>query len=238
VNVAVFDLETNGLTGSSVLSASSIVFNGEGAVLDLFNRFYLPVESLDRSAVRVHGLTPGRLLALRERAATPLYFVEDWPELLGFWAAWEVAGVVAHNLSFDVSFLPEAAQGTFLWWCSMKGLTEYCALPKRSGGSGTFKWPRLGEATTIVCDGPNALPSPEETQRAENAVGEEGMPHVSLYDCFQLYRVVGRVAKHRRHLLRFAPFLIPYSPPKKRRFATPLFPTHDVFTRKILESVI
>ncbi|MDR1978300.1 MAG: 3'-5' exonuclease [Synergistaceae bacterium] len=229
MNIAVFDLETNGMAGSSVLSASSIVFDDGGTILDVFNRFYLPLERPDPYAERVHGLTPGRLLALREHLDIPSYFVEDWPDLIEFWEARDVEGVVVHNLSFDTAFLPEIAQGAFLWWCSMKGLTAYCAIPKRPGstrGAGTFKWPKLGEVTDVVCDGPNALEPPKATEDVENEIGE-GVSHVSLSDCFALYRVVSRIAKHRGDLLQFAPFVTLFRAPRvveKRAFP-------DVFTR-------
>jgi DNA polymerase III epsilon subunit-like protein len=213
MNVAVFDLETNGLMGSSVLSASSIVFDDEGVVLDVFNRFYLPLEPHDDYVTRIHGLTLGRLLALREHIEAPSHFTEDWPDLLNFWGALGVEGVVVHNLAFDTSFLPEVAQGAFLWWCSMKGLTAYCAIPKRGGGA--FKWPKLEEVMDVVCNGPNALAPSKATEDVENAI-EDGVPHVSLFDCFELYRVVSRIAKHHRNLLRFAPFATPFRPPQVR----------------------
>jgi hypothetical protein len=212
MNAAVFDLETNGLRGSSVLSASSIVFSDDGGVLDVFNRFYLPLEPHNRHVTRIHGLTLGRLLALREHTEAPCHFIEDWPDLLSFWDTLDVEGVVVHNLAFDTSFLPEIAQGAFRWWCSMKGLTAYCAIPKR-GVSGALKWPKLGEVMNIVCHGPNALEPSKATEDAENAM-EGGVPHVSLFDCFELYRVVSRILKHQRDLLRFAPFVTPFHPPK------------------------
>ena len=142
MNIAVFDVETNGMAGTSVLSASSIVFDGEGRLLGLFNRFYLPIEPPDERVARVHGLTPGRLLELRKKLEAPLHFLEDWPDLLSFWDDCDVTGVAVHNLAFDASFLPEVAQATRLWWCSMKGLSAYCAIPKRfgrSGRAGAFK---------------------------------------------------------------------------------------------------
>jgi hypothetical protein len=237
VNIAVFDLETNGMAGSSVLSASSIVFDGEGAILDIFNRFYLPRERFDPYTARIHGLTPGRLLALRERVPSSPYFLEDWSGLADFWAAWDVAGIAVHNLSFDTSFLPEIAQGAFLWWCSMRGLTDYCAIPKRPGNARrngrTFKWPKLGEAASIVCDGPASLPPAAAAERIENAMGG-GAPHVSLFDCFELYRVVSRVARHRADLLRFAPFAAPFRPSGARPAALAAAPAPDRFTEAVL----
>jgi DNA polymerase III epsilon subunit-like protein len=212
MNIAVFDLETNGLQGSSVLSASSIVFDDEGVVRDVFNRFYLPLEPFNNYVTRIHGLTFGRLRALREHIEAPSHFIEDWPDLLDFWDALNVEGVVVHNLTFDTSFLPEAAQRAFLWWCSMRGLVNYCAIPKR-GVSEVFKWPKLEEARDIVCDGPNALAPSKATEDAENTM-TDGVSHVSLFDCFELYRVVSRIVKHHRHLLQFAPFVTPFRPPK------------------------
>ncbi|MDR1649301.1 MAG: hypothetical protein LBR71_03485 [Synergistaceae bacterium] len=242
MNIAVFDVESNGMMGSSVLSASSIVFDGDGALLDIFNRFYLPQERLDRYAVRVHGLTPGRILALREEAAAsfdaPRYFLEDWPDLIEFWESWDVAGVVVHNLPFDTSFLPEIAQSALRWWCSMRGLTLYCALPKRQGnvkiGGKRYKWPKLSEAADIICNGPGALPPPAETERIEMEVGE-GLAHVSLFDCFELYRMVSRIARHREDLLQFASSAVAFRPPKRHPASLAgEAPTPDRFTANIL----
>ena len=58
MNFAVLDFETNGYKGASVLSASSIVFDGEGRVLDFFNRFYLSTEPFDHQLTRIHGPQP------------------------------------------------------------------------------------------------------------------------------------------------------------------------------------
>ncbi|MDR2175866.1 MAG: hypothetical protein LBO82_08015 [Synergistaceae bacterium] len=242
-NMAVFDVESNGMMGSSVLSASSIVFGGDGTLLDIFNRFYLPHERFDPYAVRVHGLTPGRILALRESSAAsfgaPRHFLEDWPDLIEFWEGWNVAGVVVHNLPFDTSFLPEIAQSALRWWCSMRGLTLYCAIPKPSGniaaGGKRYKWPKLSEAADIICNSPRALSPPAETERAEAEAGE-GAAHVSLFDCFELYRMVSRIARHRGDLLRFAPSVVVFRPPKTHAApAAGTSPAPDRVTADILD---
>ena len=88
MNLAVFDLETNGYAGSSVLSASSIVLDEAGRMLAFFNRFYLPTEPFNPYLFRVHGLTPERLLALREHIPSAPHFIEDWPDLMEFWEHW------------------------------------------------------------------------------------------------------------------------------------------------------
>ena len=218
MNVAVFDLETNGLAGSSVVSASSIVFDAKGTILDIFNRFYLPAERVNPYAAEVHGLTVDRLTALRKHIHSTPYFIEDWPDLLDFWEDRGVYGVVVHNLPFDAAFLPELAQNAVRWWCSMRGLTAYCAIPKRSSprAQGPFKWPKLGEAVDIICNGPSALLPPDKTAYIENAVGEAS-PHISLFDCFELYRVVSRIGLHHKNLMEFKPFLTTFFPPPSPR---------------------
>ena len=139
--------------------------------------------------------------------------------MLDFWEDSDVHGVVVHNLSFDAAFLPEVAQNAVRWWCSMKGLTTYCAIPKRSSlhAKGPFKWPRLGEAADIICNGPNALPPTGAAAFIEEAVGEgSSQSHVSLFDCFELYRVVNRILLHHKNLIKFEPFVIPFHPPSLR----------------------
>jgi hypothetical protein len=237
MNIAVFDLETNGLRGASVLSASSVVFDDGGVILDVFNRFYFPMEPFDAYTAGIHGLTLERLSELRRHSDAPLYFVEDWPDLLDFWEGWEVEGVVVHNLAFDVSFLPEIAQGARTWWCSMKGLTAYCAIPKRPGnarfGDVKYKWPKLAEAADIVCNGPSALTPSRATLRAEEMMGD-GCPHVSLFDCFELYRVVSRIVKHRGDLLNFEPFSAQFYPPRGPLWPPSVAPRGDSFTKELL----
>ncbi|GHV38789.1 hypothetical protein FACS1894187_18020 [Synergistales bacterium] len=234
---AVFDLETNGGPGASVLSASSIVFSEDGHMLDIFNRFYLPAEKFDAFTARIHGLTPGRLSALREGARHYDYFLEDWINLVYFWKECGVQGIVAHNLSFDASFLPEIAQGDFLWWCSMRGLTQHCAIPKRPGnakiGVRSFKWPKLTETVDIICNGPRAFCPPPETERIESALSGD-FPHVSLFDCFELYRVVSRLLLNAAHLLRFAPSTISfYGAARRAILEPPPPPAPDSFTKSV-----
>lgn len=236
MNIAVLDLETNGTPGSSVLSASSIIFNSHGFILDFINRFYFPQERPNLQAIRIHGLTPERLAALREQTSTtPAYFIEDWSSLLDFWDKWTVSGIVVHNLRFDTSFLPELLQGKFRWWCSMQGLTLLCALPKRPGnlsyGTTSFKWPKLAEATEIICNRLTFSPS-EITVKLEKLMLEQA-PHVSLYDCFQLYRVVSRLTQGRPELLQFKPHITSFRA-SNGQYRQTYFPQHDAFTQSII----
>ena len=248
MNLAVLDFETNGYAGTSVLSASSIVFSvphGDardetGRILDVFNRFYLPVEPFDRCLTRVHGLTPGRLLAIRGAlsAGYSPYFIEDWPSLTDFWDQWDIAGVVIHNARFDMAFLPERVQAVLPCWCSMRGLTNLCALPKKEGsrGRGKFKWPKLGEAVDVLCNGPAALTPPETVRQAEESVAD-CQAHVSLADCFELYRVVARVLLHYPELMCFKPLRLGFRPPPLPGGLIEISasPRQDAFTRALLD---
>lgn len=235
MNLAVFDLETNGYAGSSVLSASSIVLDGAGRILDFFNRFYLPTEPFNARLFRIHGLTPERILALRERIPSPPHFIEDWPDLMDFWARYEVGGIVIHNARFDLAFLPEMAQDSMRCWCSMQGLTDLCALPQRTGArGGGYKWPRLQEAVDIVCNGPRALAPTEAARRAEEAVGACSA-HVSLADCFELYRVTARIQAHHPGWMRFEPLRLPFRIPGGKPYRIDAQPRHDGFTVGLLK---
>ena len=96
----------------------------------------------------------------------------------------------------------------------MAGLTELCALPKASPRSpGKYKQPRLSEAADLLCNGPGALSPTESLRRIEEKVGS-GFPHVSLADCFELYRVVTRVLLHHSDRLRFTSLSVPFRPPR------------------------
>jgi hypothetical protein len=120
----------------------------------------------------------------------------------------------------------------------MRGLTLYCAIPKKQGnvnaGGKRYKWPKLSEAADIICNGPDALSPPAETERVETEMGD-AIAHVSLFDCFELYRMISRIARHREDLLRFTPFVAGFRPPKTRSAATAeAFPSPDHFTADIL----
>ncbi|MEA4880389.1 MAG: hypothetical protein VB045_02840, partial [Synergistaceae bacterium] len=118
---AVFDLETNGFRGASAVSASSIIFTADGRIVDIYNRFYYPEERPSRRTETVHGLTLGRIGFFRGEALYPRHFLEDVQSLAAFWSSWDLRGIVVHNLTFDLSFLPRPLAKGKKWWCSMKG---------------------------------------------------------------------------------------------------------------------
>ncbi len=208
---AVFDLETNGFRGASVVSASSIVFSEEGHILDFFNRFYFPEERPDPQTQRVHGLTTARIAHLRLEEEYGAHFLDDWHGLVSFWEKWNPEGIVVHNLSFDTSFLPPEAVRKRNWWCSMRGLTDFCRIEKTGGPGKGWKWPRLIEA---VQEAKKRLPSPVTLSSAEKTVGDP-LAHYGLSDCFELYGLFLRVWHSMGEHVLFRQARAFFTPPQK-----------------------
>lgn len=114
---AVIDFETNGFFGSSVLSISIRKDNGES-----INRYYYPLEDYNERAISVNGLTKEKITELRAGATYPKNFVQD-TEIVEFFK--DVKTLVAHNIEFDYSFLPEAVKEMDLEiYCTMKSQTH------------------------------------------------------------------------------------------------------------------
>lgn len=225
----VFDVESNGFRGTSVLSASSIVFDADGNILDYFNRFYFPEEGrIDPGAFRVHRLAPERIAYFRLKEGYAGSFLEDAESLAGFWDRWVVRGIIVHNLNFDISFLPRIpAFSSLSWWCSMTGLTDFCRLPGKRAG---YKWPKMGEAAAFVrenCEGPGAL---DENERLLGSP----LPHYSLSDCFQLYGVAARILNNRPELARFSRRSWRHLPPLPGRPLIDRTPLKDDFVEERL----
>ncbi len=208
---AVFDLETNGFRGASAVSASSIIFTGEGRIVDIFNRFYFPEERPSPRTERVHGLTTGRIGRFRGEEPYPLHFLEDISSLAAFWNNWNLQGIAVHNLSFDLSFLPRPLAREKRWWCSMRGLTDFCRLPPGSRSFGEFKWPRLAEAVQAARE---RLEAPAHLAEIEKAMGTP-LHHYGLSDCFELYGLLVRVLRSLPEKPAFRTSAAPMTPPRR-----------------------
>lgn len=226
---AVFDVETNGFRGKSVVSASSIVFTENGRVVDFFNRFYYPEERPDFRTEAVHGLTVSRIGQFRTEEEYPRHFLEDWQSLAAFWDSWNPEGIVVHNLSFDISFLPREAARERKWWCSMRGLTDFCRIPKAGSPAGMWKWPRLGEASLAAR---KKLSTPAPLAKAERIIGSP-LAHYGLSDCFELYGLFVRVWNSQPESIRFRSAAALFLPPEKRDYP-PGTPVRDFFVSERL----
>ena len=143
-NVIVFDTETNGLNGCSVLSISAIKI-----LVDLelkcckevkkFNRFYFrnKNEEINEAAIKINKLTDEKINFKRQGADYPKHFEKD-DEFKKFCSDTEY--FVAHNINFDSKFLPFELKYKF---CTQK--SNINIVKKESGIEGRYKYPSLME---------------------------------------------------------------------------------------------
>jgi DNA polymerase-3 subunit epsilon len=177
--VVFFDVETNGLPGSSsVLSIAAIkaVFNGTDidTIAETFTRFYYrkPGEREDRGALNVNGLTDAVIRERRRgvRYAKHFYCDADFPVFCA-----GVRHYVGHNIAFDRKFIPFPLPHCF---CTMKENTNVIKIKKCRGG---FKYPRLSETAEYYGLAP-----------------ESGRLHSSDYDTrltYEIFRTMLREAR-------------------------------------------
>lgn len=85
--------------------------------------------------------------------------------------------IVGHNILFEVDFFPRGVLNGLQIFCTMRSLTEYCALPRLGQDNlGEYKFPRLEEAKRILQErGDFVYLWPRE-------VVETGKFHSALYD--------------------------------------------------------
>lgn len=146
-NVVFFDFETNGFGGASVLSFSGIrSVTAEGGILkeesSRLNRYYYPIEPYNPSAVAINGLTEDEITRRRGDGTYPRHFCDDLDVIKGFFAGVDMA--VAHNIAFDVTFLPATVVLNIpKKLCTMKANT-YVVMAEFDDGS-PGKWPSLRE---------------------------------------------------------------------------------------------
>ena len=131
--LAFIDFETNGFKGSSVLSVAVIREDGE-----TFNRYYYPTEDFNPDAIRVNGLTKEKITELRAGANYAKHFIDDL-DFVKFMVP--VDRLVAHNIAFDYSFLPNTVKkhinGVF---CTMKANAKYFE---------NGRWPKLAACAKL-----------------------------------------------------------------------------------------
>lgn len=146
----VFDVETNGLAGSSVLSISALkaefdIAKGIFEKKDEYNRFYFrkPGEKPNNQALSVNGLYDEVITDRRKNTNYPAHFFQD---IAGFVEFCEGAiHFVAHNIKFDRQFIPFKLQKEF---CTMHTNTDIV----KAGWNeyyGSYKWPKLQEAAAF-----------------------------------------------------------------------------------------
>jgi DNA polymerase-3 subunit epsilon len=143
--IIIFDVETNGLSGNySVLSCSAIKYEinpntCEMTEIDRFNRYYYPVEQFDPQAIAVNGLTREVITVKRRDSTYPEHFTAD-DDFKNFCNG--VVRFVAHNISFDMQFVPFISNKKRL--CTMMTNMDIVAAGFLKWKN-EWKWPKLSE---------------------------------------------------------------------------------------------
>jgi len=141
----VFDLETNGFHGSSVLSISAqkclFVRGKKVSVLGDYNRFYFPVEKFNWQAIKINGLGRTAVTAKRGSATYAQNFIDD----ITAFKRWceGIEHFVGHNIiKFDCEFFPKDFKFTHVF-DTMLETVELCKILRDDGKN---KFPKLREA--------------------------------------------------------------------------------------------
>ncbi|MGL5964081.1 MAG: 3'-5' exonuclease [Fusobacteriaceae bacterium] len=106
--VIIFDFETNGFNGTSVLSLSAIkaqVLESGLKEVERFNRFYYrtPGEAENLSALQINNLYTENLDKFRKDVDYPEHYIDDITSFIEFCG--DADHFVAHNVSFDKDFV-------------------------------------------------------------------------------------------------------------------------------------
>jgi DNA polymerase III epsilon subunit-like protein len=146
-----FDTETNGLNPKEHSLLSICMIKGEPVfekdklkikIIDIYERFYFPVEEYNFGAISVNGLNEGTIRAKRNGASYPKFFKDDAKALIDF------VGMdnkfVAHNIAFDEKFMPFLIDASEKF-CTMKNTTDILKLGWNEK-FGNYKRPKLVEA--------------------------------------------------------------------------------------------
>jgi DNA polymerase III epsilon subunit-like protein len=153
VSILIIDTETTGPIPSKarLVQVAAYHMDNDFTHLESLNEIVYPQGfEIPDEAARIHGITT----AEARRRGSPLRAVLDRLLVLANSAVSDLhqGWLVAHNLSYDYEVLgQELARcglsfgplAELLPMCTMKAMTQRCALP---GKWGKFKWPRLGEA--------------------------------------------------------------------------------------------
>lgn len=170
------DTETTGLYPGEICQLSYIMQDKTGVMA---KNFFFAVEKVEYGAFLVHGFSPQILKTLSGGKV----FKDSVGEIEKDFSAAKV--LVAHNFSFDCSFLREEfsrAGKTFTFndsFCSMKNSVGICKIPRRGGG---YKYPKLSELTAHFF-----INDVEIRKATEELFGETGGYHDARFDTAAVY---------------------------------------------------
>ena len=179
--VIYFDTETTGLCPGRIIQLSYIKESENEAI---GKNFYFAVDYIEPSAQAVHGISVEKLKELSGGKTFSDYADEIEED---FKAS---SLVVAHNFSFDLSFMLAEFRGidtSFRYnesFDTMKYFTHVLKLPRKSGKG--YKYPKLTELTEF------AEVYPYDVSRAvKNLFGEGSLSfHNACFDASAMYLTV------------------------------------------------
>jgi DNA polymerase III alpha subunit (gram-positive type) len=140
----IFDTETNGLGNCSVLSISFIIYR-KNKILDKQTRYYFPQEDYNYHAIKINGLEEKVISKHRENINYPLYFKDDDKWIINLVNEFNVENIVAHNISFDIKYLPSKIKAKI----DNKQYSTFCTMRKNANIMPKNKAPKLSEACKI-----------------------------------------------------------------------------------------
>lgn len=177
--IVIFDVETNGMKGSSVLSISAIKLKVDETLeswekVGEYNRFYYrnPGESINHGAINVNGLSDEIISEKRLDNNYPKHFEDDISSFEEFCDG--VDHFVAHNIGFDESFIPFKLKVKFDTMLENVNEVKSSWNPKKNA----YKWPKL-----IECANYYKVPFDDENF------------HESLYDVYITGRILYKMSK-------------------------------------------
>jgi len=164
----IFDTETNGFANCSVLSISYIICQ-DNNILNKDTKYYFSQEPYNYHACKVHGLSEKVIEDKRDNCNYPSYFNDDKDWLIDILNEYNVNNIVAHNLSFDIKFLPEEIKNKI----ENQDYSTFCTMQENRHLTSNNKAPKLIEACGLL-----------------NIDFDEDEAHSSDYDtlkCFEVF---------------------------------------------------
>jgi len=150
-----FDTETSGWPPQGrLVQIAAMVTNEDGKGLLSMDLLVTPVGfEIPEKAVAIHGITT-------EKAMAEGYQLRSVIRMFSKFVLFSDV-VIAHNIQFDMRVLRQEFQLAGMakeylhmknlpQFCTMKSATDFCQIPKSSGG---YKWPTLEELYERATDG-------------------------------------------------------------------------------------